>query len=93
MHEIEKLRRGPDTIKVFNKDKKPQYIISKNMLKVVWKRLQDRLASVDSSTSTVEITNDYAAQFLRHVYQQTRLKAYDWRLHEDSVAESAFFVA
>jgi hypothetical protein len=33
------------------------------MLKVVWKRLRDRLASVDSSTSTVGITNDYAAHF------------------------------
>jgi hypothetical protein len=63
MHEIEKLLRGPDTIKGFNKDKKTQYIISKNRLKVVWKRLRDRLASVDSSTSTIEITNDYAAHF------------------------------
>jgi hypothetical protein len=33
------------------------------MLKVVWKRLRDCLASVDSSTSTFEITNDYAAHF------------------------------
>jgi hypothetical protein len=37
MHEIEKLLRDPDTIKGFNKDKQPQYIISKKMLKVVWK--------------------------------------------------------
>ena len=63
MHEIEKLLRGPDTIKGFNKNNEPQYIISKKMLKRVWKRLRDRLASVDSSTSTVEITNDYAAHF------------------------------
>ena len=65
MHDTDKLEllRGPDTIKGFNKDKKNQYIISKNMLKVVWKRLRDRLASVDSSTSTVEITNDYAVHF------------------------------
>jgi hypothetical protein len=63
MHEIEKLLRGPDTIKGFNKDKKNQYIISKKMLKGFWKRLRDRLASVDSSTSTVEITNDCAAHF------------------------------
>jgi hypothetical protein len=33
------------------------------MLKGVWKRLRDRLASVDSNTSTVEITNDYASHF------------------------------
>lgn len=63
MHELEKILRGPDSIKGFNKDKQPQYIISKIMMKRVWKRLRDRLASVDSSASTVEITNDYAAHF------------------------------
>jgi hypothetical protein len=54
---------SPDTIKGFNKNNDPQYIISKKMLRGVWKRLRDRLASVDSSTSTIEITNDYAAHF------------------------------
>ena len=39
------------------------YIISKKMLKQVWKRLRDRLASLDSSTSTIEVTDDYAAHF------------------------------
>ena len=62
-HEIEKCLRGPDTIKSFNKKKEPEYIISKKMLRGVWKRLRDRLASVDSSTSTIEITDDYAAHF------------------------------
>jgi hypothetical protein len=62
-HEIEKVLRGPDTIKGFDKKKEPQYIISKKMLRGVWKRLRDRLASVNSSTSTIEITNDYAAHF------------------------------
>ena len=56
-HEIEKCLRGPDTIKSFNKKKEPEYIISKKMLRGVWKRLQDRLASVDSCTSTIEITS------------------------------------
>jgi len=46
-YEIEKVLRGPDTIKGFNKNKDPQYIISKTMLKGVWKRLRDRLASGD----------------------------------------------
>jgi 6-pyruvoyl-tetrahydropterin synthase len=63
MHEIEKVLRGPDAIKAFNKNKEPMYIVSKKMLRTVWKRLRDRLASVDSGTSTVEITNDYAAHF------------------------------
>jgi hypothetical protein len=39
------------------------YIVLQKMLRMVVKRLRDRLASVDSSTSTVEITNDYAAHF------------------------------
>ena len=63
MYEIEKVLRGPDSIKGFDKNKAPIYVISKKRLKEVWKRLRDRLASVDSSTSTVEITNDYAAHF------------------------------
>ena len=62
-HEIKKVLRGPDTIKGFDKNKESQYIISKKMLRGVWKRLRDRLASVNSSTSTIEITNDYAAHF------------------------------
>ena len=38
-------------------------IISQKRLRIVWKGLRDRLGTVDSSTSTVEITNDYAAHF------------------------------
>jgi hypothetical protein len=63
MHEIQKVLRGPDTIKGFMKNKAPIYIISQKRLRIVWKRLRDRLATVDSSTSTVDITNDYAAHF------------------------------
>jgi hypothetical protein len=58
MDEIEKVLRGLDTIKAFNKNMNLMYIVSKRILKTVRKRLRDRLASVDSSTSTVEITND-----------------------------------
>ena len=63
MYEIEKTLRGPDTIKGYDKNGSQMYIISKKMLKEVWKRLRDRIASLDSSTSTVEVTNDYAAHF------------------------------
>ena len=45
-------------------------IISKKMLKQVWKRQQDCLASLDSSTSTIEVTDDYAAHFYNmHIRQ------------------------
>jgi hypothetical protein len=40
MHEIEKVLRGPDTIKSFNKNKEPMYIVWKKMLRTVWKRLR-----------------------------------------------------
>ena len=63
MYEIEKALRGPETIRGYDKNGSPMYIISKKMLKQVWKRLRDRLASLDSSTSTIEVTNDYAAHF------------------------------
>ena len=63
MYEIEKVLRGPYSVKGYDKNKAPLYIISKIQLKRVWKRLRNRLASVDSSTSTIEITNDYAAHF------------------------------
>ena len=55
--------RGHDSIKGYNKNKAPINKISKKQLKRVWKRLRDRLASVDPSTSTIEITDDYAAHF------------------------------
>ena len=63
MCEIEKALRGPETIRGYDKNGAAMYIISKKMLKQVWKRLQDRLASLDSSTSTIEVTDDYAAHF------------------------------
>ncbi len=63
MYEIEKVLRGRDSTQGFNKKNASIYVISNKRLKVVWKRLYDQLASVDSSTSTVEITNDYAAHF------------------------------
>ncbi len=46
------------------------YIISKKMLKQVWKRLQDRLASLDSSMSTIEVTDDYAAHLCNMYIRQ-----------------------
>ena len=42
---------------------KETFLISSKMLEDVWKRLRDRLASVKSSTSMIEISTDYAAHF------------------------------
>jgi hypothetical protein len=46
-----------------DKDGNQKYLISKRMIADIWARLRDRLASIDSSTSMVEVTSDYAAHF------------------------------
>lgn len=40
-----------------------RHLVSNQMLKGVWERLRDRLSAIDSSTSMVEVTVDYAAHF------------------------------
>ena len=40
-----------------------KYLVSNSMLEDVWTRLRDRLSSLDSSTSLVEVTAEYAAHF------------------------------
>jgi hypothetical protein len=63
MYEIEKALRNPDTIRGYDKNGAAIYIISKIRLKNVYARLRNRLSSVESSTSTIEISTDYAAHF------------------------------
>jgi hypothetical protein len=64
MYEIEKILRNPDKIRGYDKNGAAIYIIFKTRLKKVYARLRSRLSSVDSSTSTIEISTDYAA----HLY-------------------------
>ena len=63
MYEIEKTLRNPNTIRGFDKNGAPQYIISKQRLKTVFSRLRNRLSSLDSSTSTIEVSTEYASHF------------------------------
>ena len=63
MYEIEKALRNANTIKGYDKNGSPIYIISKQALKNVFARLRNRLSSLDSSTSTIEVTSDYASHF------------------------------
>jgi hypothetical protein len=46
-----------------DKDGNLKYLISKKMMADIWARLRDRLASIESSTSMLEVTPDYAAHF------------------------------
>jgi hypothetical protein len=63
MYEIEKTLRNPNTIRGVDKNGAPIYIISKQRVKTVFARLRNRLSSLDSSTSTIEVSSDYASHF------------------------------
>ena len=63
MHEYERLLRNPIYVTGYDKDGNPKYLISKVMMADMWARLRDRLASIESSTSMLEVTSDYAAHF------------------------------
>ena len=63
MYEIEKVLRSLATVKGYDKNGAPIYIISKQRLKNVFARLRNRLSSLDSSTSTIEISTEYASHF------------------------------
>jgi hypothetical protein len=63
VYEYEKVLRHPSLVTSKPGAKIPTYVISNERLAAVWTRLRDRLASVNSSTSMVQITEDYAAHF------------------------------
>ena len=63
LHEYERLLRSDLYSMGVDKDGNQKYLISKRMIADIWARLRDRLASIDSSTSMVEVTSDYAAHF------------------------------
>ena len=63
LHEYERLLRNPIYSTGLDKDGNVKYIISKTMMAGIWARLRDRLASIESSTSMIEVTSDYAAHF------------------------------
>ena len=63
VYEIERILRDPALITSRPGAKVTTYVISNERLAAVWARLRDRLASVDSSTSKVQVTQDYAAHF------------------------------
>ena len=64
LYEVEQVLRRPDLI--FSKPgaDKVRYLVSNEMLGGVWAWLQDRLCALNSSSSMVEVTVDYAAHFM-----------------------------
>ena len=63
LHEYERLLQSDLYSTGVDKDGNKKYVISKKMIAGVWARLRDRLASIGSSTSMVEVSSDYAAHF------------------------------
>jgi hypothetical protein len=64
VYQYEKVLCHPSLVTSKPGAKTPTYVISNERLAAMWTRLRDSLASVDSSTSMVQITEDFAA----HIY-------------------------
>ena len=62
-HSITSVLRKPELILSRSDKGVPRYLVTNAMLENVWIRLRDRLSSLDSSTSLLEVTADYAAHF------------------------------
>ena len=62
-HSIKSVLRKPEFILRTSDKGVNTYLVTNDMLENVWVRLRDRLSSLDSSTSLVEVTSDYAAHF------------------------------
>jgi len=56
------LRRDDLVLGTTNKGN-PRYLVSSKMLGGVWIKLRNRLASIHSDTSMIEISSDYASHF------------------------------
>jgi len=62
-HSITSVLRKPEFILSTTDKGKNTYLVPNAMLEGVWIRLRDRLSSLDSSTSLIEVTTDYATHF------------------------------
>ena len=62
-HLITSVLRKPEFILSRSDKGVTKYLVTNDMLGNVWIRLRDRLSSLDSSTSLIEVTTDYAAHF------------------------------
>ena len=63
LYEYHKVLRHPDLVMSKPGSQITTILVSNDMLAGVWARLRDRLSSVDSSSSMVQVTEQYAACF------------------------------
>jgi hypothetical protein len=62
-HLISSVLRKPEFILSCSDKGVNKYLVSNEMLETVWIHLRDRLSSLDSSTSLLEVTSENAAHF------------------------------
>ncbi len=62
-HSITSVPRKAKFIHSTNAKGVHKYLVTNEMLDKVWLHLRDRLSSLDSSTSLLEVTSEYAAHF------------------------------
>ena len=62
-HSITSVLRKPEFILSTSDKGVNKYLVPNATLEGVWIRLRDRLSSLDSSTSLIEVTTDYATHF------------------------------
>ena len=63
LYEVEQVLRRPDLVLSQPGADKVRYLVTNDMLASVWARLRDCLSALDSSSSMVEVTVDYATHF------------------------------
>jgi hypothetical protein len=65
MHLIKKVLRKPEFIlcHASGPEGMTKHLVSNAILTGVWERLRDRLSAIDSSTSIIQVTVEYAAHF------------------------------
>ena len=63
LYEVEQILRRPNLVLSKPGSTTARHLVSNEMMAGVWARLRDRLSALDSSSSMVEVTLDYAAHF------------------------------
>ncbi len=62
-HSIKWVLRNPEFILSTNAKVVHKYLVTNEMLEDVWVRFHEHLSSMDSSTSLLQVTSEYAAHF------------------------------
>jgi len=62
--------RRPDLVIGETGNGNPKYLVTNKMMSAVWMKLRNRLASIQSDTSMIEVSSDYASHFYDMYFQK-----------------------